>query len=275
MLWGLPPNNCQAKTKRVCGGSKDGRGYGVNHMGHELWCPKAKLCFAVAEETVMQTLDDSKDAVLLQVMRIPSIDEDIESETVLWNTACTGLFVRNAHAHRMGFPSKKKRLRVQTLGGDVKEIDAVIFDCRVKDLQGNEYEFQAHGLDSVTGMLSRVLSPELMKRLFPTVIGAHKLCGASTVDYLIGLGKVSWQPQRGLKAEEGGDFWMWQNKFGCCIGGSHPLVGSYVARSDSLYTVLKVVSTDSVFADSLRIPTCSSFLTKSSLGDSADFFRTE
>ena len=65
MLWGLPPNNCQAKTKRVCGGSKDSRGYGVNHMGHELWCPKAKLCFAVAEETVMRTLDDTEDAVLL------------------------------------------------------------------------------------------------------------------------------------------------------------------------------------------------------------------
>ena len=52
-----PSGNCQAKTKRICGGGKDGRGCGLNHVGHELWCANAKVCFAVSGETVMRASD--------------------------------------------------------------------------------------------------------------------------------------------------------------------------------------------------------------------------
>ena len=270
-----PKGNCLSKTKRVCGGSKDGRGCGVNHVGHELWCPKAKLCFTVSNETVLRSVNEEEDGVLLQVMKIPSIDDSAPFETVLWDTACTGLFVRSAHAISKGFPSKEKLLRVVTLGGDVKEINGVIYECQIMDLKGNTYSFSAHGLDEVTGALNTVLGDDLLRKLFPSVIGANKLCGAPTVDYLIGLSKASWQPERILKSEGGGDFWMWQNDFGTCIGGSHPWVGSYVTRSDSLYTVLKVIETSSVYIDSLKIPTCSSYYGKSSPADSEDFFRTE
>ena len=68
---------------------------------------------------------------------------------------------------------------------------------------------------------------------------------------------------------------MWQNDFGTCIGGSHQWVGSYVTRSESLYTVLKVIKTSSVYINSLKIPTCSSYYGKSSPADAEDFFRTE
>jgi len=101
------------------------------------------------------------------------------------------------------------------------------------------------------------------------------MCGAPTVDYLIGLSKASWQPQRMLKSEGGGDFWMWQNNFGTCIGVSHPWVGTYVTRSDTFYTVLKVIETNSVYTDSLRVPTCSSYLVKSSPAEAEDFFCAE
>ena len=270
-----PKGNCQAKSKRVCGGAKDGRGCGVNHVGHELWCSKAKLCFAVSHDIVMRAEDETDDGVLLQVMRIPGSGENSEPETVLWDSACTGLFVRNAHATKMGFSSKKKCLRVCTLGGDIKEIDGIIYECHITDLQGNKHYFQAHGLDEVTGTLNTMLGEDLMRKLFPSVVGAHKMCGTQSVDYLIGLSKASWQPERTLKAEGGGDFWIWENQFGSCIGGSHPWVGSYIARSDNLYTVLKVVETDSIYNNSLKIPTCSSYQVKSSVIDSEDFFRCE
>ena len=142
-------------------------------------------------------------------------------------------------------------------------------------LHGNEYQFTAHGLEEITGPMNSVLGDDVLRKLFPTVVGASKLCGASRVDYLIGLSKASWQPERILKAEGGGDFWLWQNNFGSCIGGSHPLVNAHVSRSDNLYTVMKVVKADSVYTDSLKVPTCSSFLVKSSFMDSQDFFHAE
>ena len=270
-----PKGNCLAKQKRICGGNKDGRGCGINHVGHELFCANAKLCFLVSEETVMRAMDETDNAVLLQVMKITSLDGSTPYETVLWDSACSGLFVRDEHARQKKFPFKNKQLRVVTLGGDVKEVDSRIYDCQVKDLQGNVYHFQAHGLETITGSLNTRLSEELMDQLFPSIKGGYRMCGAETVDYLIGLGKASWQPQRSVKAVGGGDFWVWQNQFGSCVGGSHPLVGNYVSRSDSLFTVLKVVDAKSILNQSLTIPTCSSFKSRISPVEAEDFFKAE
>ena len=270
-----PKGNCQAKSKRVCGGSKEGRGCGVNHVGHELWCAKAKLCFTINQEVVLRSQDDEDDGVLLQLMKIPGSGHDAATETVLWDSACTGLFVRNEHAVRMNFESKERRLRVCTLGGEVKEIDGTIFECYITDLKGEKHYFSAHGLDEITGALNTMLGEDLMRKLFPSVIGAQRMCVAGPVDYLIGLSKASWQPQRTIKAEGGGDFWIWENGFGSCIGGSHPWVGNYISRSDNLYTVLKVVETESIYTESLKIPTCSSYQVKTSVADAEDFFRCE
>ena len=270
-----PKNNCQAKSQRICGGNKEGRGCGNNHVGHELYCQSAKLCFKTQVETVFESFEDKEDAVMLQVMKIPSLDNSSEYESVLWDSACSGLFVRDEHARKMGFACQQKRLRVITLGGDVKEIDGVLYQCEIKDLDGNRYQFLAHGLEQVTGFLETNLSKELMRKLFPGIIGGYKMCGAKQVDYLIGLAKASWQPERTVQATGGGDLWVWKNRFGSCIGGSHPLVGNSVTRSDNIYTVLKVVQMDSVEENSLRIPTCSAFAVKTSPMDAADFFRSE
>ena len=68
-----PRGNCQAKYKRTCGGGKEGRGCGTDHLGHELWCQTAKLCFSTHMETVLGTEDGADSGVLLQVMKIPSL----------------------------------------------------------------------------------------------------------------------------------------------------------------------------------------------------------
>ena len=157
---------------------------------------------------------------------------------MLWDTACTGIFVRNDHARLMQFPYKERRLRVRTLGGEEMEIDGRIFKCRIRDQKGQIYEFSAHGLDEVTGDLGSGPTEAVMRKIFPHMQGAIKYACEQRVDYLIGLGKASWHPQRYLKAKLGGDFWIWTNKFGSCIGGSHPLISAHVRRSTSLYTVL-------------------------------------
>ena len=140
----------------------------------------------------MEVDGDPEERVLLQVMKIPSIDPDQSHETVLWDTACTGRFVRQEHAQRMNFPYKEKRLRVTTLGGKIQEIDSVIYSCKVKDQSGKIHEFTAHGLEKVTGTIEASLSKDVMRRMFPDIVGGHKLSEASTVDYLIGLGNASW-----------------------------------------------------------------------------------
>ena len=246
-----------------------------NHLGHELWCDKAKLCFSTQLETVLRTSDDTEDGVLLQIMKIPSINPAKSFETVLWDSACSAIFVRHDHAQEMNFPFREKRLRVSTLGGHIREIDGTIYWCTIRDQKGNLYEFEAHGLDEVTGEMGLPISKDVMKQMFPDVIGAHSMSGTAKVDYLIGLSQASWQPKRIQKALGGGDFWLWENAFGNCLGGSHPMVNSCTARSDSLYTVLKTVIQEDPFVASRKIPSCSVYTAKVSPADCSDFFSSE
>ena len=203
-----PKGNCEAKYKRTCGGGKEGRGCGANHLGHELWCQRAKLCMSTQVETVLRSFEDNENGVLLQIMKIPSMSQSKQFETILWDSACSTIFVRHDHAKEMNFPYRNKRLKVTMLGGQIKEIDGVIYQCKVKDLKGKVYEFEAHGLDEVTGEMGGPISKEVMKQLFPNIIGAHSMSGAAKVDYLIGLSQASWHPQRTQKARGGGDFWL-------------------------------------------------------------------
>ena len=45
------------------------------------------------------------------------------------------------------------------------------------------------------------------------------------------------------------DFWVWINKFGSCLGGSHPLINTPYKRSTSLYTVLKAMVVEETRSD--------------------------
>ena len=69
-----PKGRCQSKSKRTCGGTKEGRGCGTSLLGHELFCRNAQLCFSTQLETVLRVDGDSEESVLLQVMKIPSFD---------------------------------------------------------------------------------------------------------------------------------------------------------------------------------------------------------
>ena len=53
---------------------------------------------------MMLKSDIDEDSVLLQVMKIPRLDERNECESVLWDTACSGMFVM--WYERSSFPNR-------------------------------------------------------------------------------------------------------------------------------------------------------------------------
>ena len=114
-------------------------------------------------------LDVDEDGFLLQVMKIPRLDEKNGCESVLWDTACSGMFVRTEHAKRMNFPFQERKLRMQTLGGEEKDIEGQVYECQIRDLEGKVYQFKAHGLDRVTGSLGDVPNKRVLQKLFPYV----------------------------------------------------------------------------------------------------------
>ena len=94
------------------------------------------------------------------------------------------------------------------------------------------------GLEKITGAVSRI-QPSKLKKLFPGV-SPEKLKSmerGTRVDILIGIANFSWQPVRVKRASGGGDFWMCENRFGVCYGGSHPEVSEGTKRSNDLFHV--------------------------------------
>ena len=61
--------------------------------------------------------DAVKETVLLQVIKILRVDGENGYESVLWDIACSNVFVQTGHEEMMNFPYEKKRLRFKTLGG--------------------------------------------------------------------------------------------------------------------------------------------------------------
>ena len=109
-----PKGNYQRPLKKMCGQGVEGRGCGVQHHLHELFCSKAK-CF-LAAICLSGKLDLAvyggksnpwgrrKGQVLHQCMYIPALKSKDNYEVVLWDTGSDTNYVRQEHAENQGFP---------------------------------------------------------------------------------------------------------------------------------------------------------------------------
>ena len=81
------------------------------------------------------------------------------------------------------------------IGGDIKTIDGILYQCQIIDRGSNVEEFIAHGLEEVTGTLNNPLILQQLKKLFPKCRTIHGLAGTQRFDYLLGLNNASWHQE--------------------------------------------------------------------------------
>ena len=158
--------------------------------------------------------------------------------------------MRIKYAEKSGFRSRNEKMSVTTLGGDTKVYESLVYDCKIRDKDGRSYEFEAFGLESVTGYMGQLVMPTL-KKLFPRVTGqelADLQRKVGGVDYLIGNRNPSWHPDKEVRAEGGGDLWLYRSLFGSCLGGNHSEVRETTARSKSIFVVNRVLQSSHVHA---------------------------
>ena len=60
------------------------------------------------------------------------------------------------------------------------------------------------------------------------------------MDFLIGIGYPSWHPERVEKVSGDGDWWIYREMFGTCLGGRLPGVHERTRKSNLLFTVNQV-----------------------------------
>ena len=227
-------DDCPNKD-RVCGGGKNNRGCSQNHKVHELLCIDAKV-FSV--QLVFSSKTQTKESVVLLIMTVRMLKKNLDA-AVLYDGGCTGNFICDDFAERAGFQGKEETLSVTTLGGVVTDYKTVIaYKCSLLDENGYIHYFEAYGMASITGSVSKLQFSKL-KELFPHSSDKllHSLERGSSVDILIGIGQASWQPDKAEQAKGGGDLWIFGNIFGKCVGGRHPNISERTTRNQELFHV--------------------------------------
>ena len=224
------------RKERKCGGGRENRGCTKDHNLHELFCPDAKLCFSVQDAKVMAA-NGKEEGVVLSVMKVNG-ERKREYDSVFWDLGCTSNFVRAAHAEHRGFRGRKENLSVTTLGGSVTDYSVTMYNCSMRDEEGQLYKFEAYGIECITGPMKQI-DLRTIKRLFPHLAEreVNKLGRLQEVDYLIGMKHASWHPERAEKSKFGGDLWIYRGKFGACVGGRQPEIKEVSSKSKALFTV--------------------------------------
>ncbi len=221
--------DCRLK-ERICGGGKINRGCSKGHKMHELFCAEAKVCMMVT-----MSVEEDKLTVMLCIMQVPAPRGLIAS--VFWDSGSQSNFIREQFAKLCGFRGKQQTLSVTTLGGVVTEFLTVTeYNCVLKDKNGNMVPFKAYGMECITGRVSQIGFHKLQK-LFPGLSRKmiDNLQRADVVDVLIGLLHPSMHPERKQRAKGGGDFWIYEGRFGSCVGGQHPQLMEETCRAENVF----------------------------------------
>ena len=138
----------------------------------------------------------------------------------------------------MGFKGVQDHLNVTTLGDVVTELTVMRYQCSLQDVDRKLEFFEAFGMETITGAVSQIGVPRLMK-FFPKMSEEHvrKLQRGTKVDFLIGMRHPSWHPERVEKGVGGGNFWVYRGKFGSCVGGCCPGMSEGTKKNQNLFTV--------------------------------------
>ena len=136
---------------------KDDRGCKKSHTVHELFCLEARVfaSFGPSGQT---------NSIMLLIMAVQAPKR--KRANVFWDLGSTSNFVRESFAKQCGFRGRREDLNVTTLGNVVTDIEVVAYQCSLRDVNGNVEVFEAFGMESITGALTKI-SESHIQGLFP------------------------------------------------------------------------------------------------------------
>ena len=104
------------------------------------------------------------------------------------------------------------------------------------DKQGHAIEFEVYGINKITSDIEHV-NVESIAHLFRNVTKDEIARPIGSVDVLIGYEYAAYHPER---EQNVGHLILLKNRFGRCVGGTHPLlkVSGYPKWQHCVFTVL-------------------------------------
>lgn len=161
--------------------------------------------------------DSNVDTCLLQVQRVKTRKG---TANVMWDNAASLCFITNAKAKQEKLSGVKVNLSIVKIGGQNEEIETMKYKLPLLDKRGQAVEFEVYGISKITSDIEHV-NVESIAHLFRNVSKDEIARPAGPVDVLIGYEYAAFHPER---EQNNGHLVLLKNRFGRCVGGTHPLL---------------------------------------------------
>ena len=155
---------------------------------------------------------------LIQLMEIQSSLEDRRTVNVFWDSGAAISLITFEAAKRLGLRGKEKRVTVIKVGGIKDDLASFIYDLTLVDKDGKQVVFKVYGIDKITTAVKRIKLDGII-HLFRGLDGKEVERPEGEIDVLIGFEYAGFHP---VQEQSSGHLLLLKNRFGRCLGGSHP-----------------------------------------------------
>ena len=213
------------KRKNTCG--KNGCIYKHHQTLHE---DKA-LTMSVTPSGVSGTINAcqqiEKSVCIFQVQRIRTKKSWIN---VMWDSAASLCFITNEKAKAEKLQGKEVELTITKVGGETEKLQTYKYNLPLIDLKGDQVILEVYGIDKITNDIQGIKST-FIASMFNNVLQKDINRPEGKVDVLIGYQYAAYHPQ---KEQNNGHLLLLENRFGKCVGGSHPMIKETTQRLNEI-----------------------------------------
>lgn len=191
---------------------------GCTHFHHPVLheCHVLGLTFHAGTRTEAQS--NELGACLLQLMKIETTTHQYVN--TLWDGGSTLSLITFKKANELQLKGKEVKLAVTKVGGETEEIASCKYELGMKDQNGKSVYVLLYGIDKISTELESIdLSG--VSQLFPSTLLNELHRPSGEIDVLIGFEYAGFHPTR---KRSNGHLLVMENRFGKCLGGSHPVL---------------------------------------------------
>ena len=159
---------------------------------------------------------NSVDPCILLLMRIHPTKE--KALNVMWDSASTISLITFKKAKELSLVGCTVDLTITTAGGNSKKFKSCKYDLTLIDSAGQKVIIAVYGLPQITSNINPLQTNAVLGLLDSQHVIDNRPTGGE-VDVLIGLDHALFHPQI---IQNNGHLVLYENRFGKCVGGTHP-----------------------------------------------------
>ena len=213
------------KRKNACG--KNGCTYKHHQTLHEDKALTKSVTPSGVSGTINACQQFEKSACIFQVQRIRTKKSWMN---VMWDSAASLCFITNEKAKAEKLQGKEVELTITKVGGETEKLQTYKYNLPLIDLKGDQVILEVYGIDKITNDIQGIEST-FIASMFNNVLQKDINRPEGKVDVLIGYQYAAYHPQ---KEQNNGHLLLLENRFGKCVGGSHPMIKETTQRLNEI-----------------------------------------